>query len=530
MSYPKKVLTISPLRGVNLDVSPSEAGPDFYSEGSNFLFRENFPQYIGGARVAYSNSMLAAENDMIVHAINTQISDQNYWIVISLDGTSRLILSNSSEVIDNGILAPVEKPSDISSDLINGVPVINSPFSVPVYWPGAGNFLPLPGWDENNRARKIVVFKYHIFALDIIINSQSFPNLLQWSSAAEPGTIPQNWIPDSSNDAGSTELSDGAGGLLTAIPLRDTLVIYKKSTAYACQFVGGNAVFAFKKVDASHGALNRNSVCDIGDKHFIVEQNDIVLSDGTTRRSLGHNRIKKYLFNTMPPSQYEKLFVIYNRIFNEVLIAFAEAGQETCNKALIYHIDSDTFSPPRDLPLDNQLQSNVSGATHAVVGFVDDQEIPLVYEDVDDFYDDYDEYYQTELVIEKESLVIVGHNFLEVQDSDTEPEFLNGPFFIRMLDLDFGDPRRFKFVKSVRVYLSDALPEFDLPRILLGSRDKLTESIDWTSENVFDPEQGDIVNIFKMGRYISIEYRHTSAAIDVKINRIEIEAELRGYY
>lgn len=523
MSYPKQTLKLSLRNGLNLDVDPSELQNEFYSEGNNILFRKGFAQSIKGSRTIYTSQLTSSGLDEISHIVNTQLGSENYWILINLDGQVWLITPNSATQIDNSLLAASQYPHDISSALINGIPVINCPFSIPLYWPGAGNLLPLPDWNENKRARKIVVFKYHIFALDILIDSQSFPNLVEWSSAAEPGTIPAFWNPDSSNDAGSSELADGVGGLLTALPMRDTLMLYKKSTTYAAQFVGGNSVFGFKKVDASHGTLNRNSVCDIGGKHFIVEQNDIVINDGTTRTSIGHNRIKDYLFNDLDSAQYEKLFVVYNRAANEVLISYPTAEFSECNKGIIYNLDTKSFSV-RDLPQDFQLQSNVSGINHAINGLVD--ETPqLVYHDLPVTYDSVDIPYQTELAIQKESFVFAGNSYLEIQDVDDYPSVINRSY-VQKLDLDFGDPLRYKFVKRIHVLLKTGFEEV---RILVGTRENLNDDIVWSSEFLMT-EPANYIDPLVMGKYISVEVRTFNIEAGFFINQIKIEAELRGYF
>ena len=82
-------------------------------------------------------------------------------------------------------------------------------------------------------------------------------------------------------------------------PMGDSLYIYKRNATYQVRYVGSTSVFSFRKVQAAIGALSPRSVCDIGGAHLIVTDGDVMLFDGTSRRSLGESRIRDYLFNLL---------------------------------------------------------------------------------------------------------------------------------------------------------------------------------------------------------------------------------------
>src|SRR5690606_9591826 len=125
--------------------------------------------------------------------------------------------------------------------------------------------------------------------------------------------------------------------------LRGSLIVYKRSSMYAVDYVGGNEKFAVRTLFTSSGALTRHAVCDLNGEHFVVTDGDIIITDGTNRRSVGQARMKEYLFSQLDQDNYENLFVVYHRAENEVWVCFPESGNTLCTKALVYDVSNDAF-------------------------------------------------------------------------------------------------------------------------------------------------------------------------------------------
>ena len=215
MSYPKQTLQLRPTGGFVSDTPAHEVGPNHYTLMTNVEMRSGFPTRILGSRSVYQTALATAAPGQLMHAINCTNSGTNYWLLFEDDGTAWAIESTNATQIDNSLLQAVTNPSEHSSALLNGVPVYSNGADEPVYWAGA-NLVTLTDWTATETCQFLTVFKYHIFALDISGPGGTFPSLLRWSDAAEPGTIPSEWTPSASNEAGDVELSDSPGALLTA--------------------------------------------------------------------------------------------------------------------------------------------------------------------------------------------------------------------------------------------------------------------------------------------------------------------------
>lgn len=511
MSYPKETIKLRPTRGFISDIPAHEVGPDFYTQMTNITIRNGFAQRLPGSRSIYTTALATAAPGQLLHAVNCENAGTNYWLLFESDGTAWAIETTNATQIDNTLLAAVTSPESFSSALLNGVPVISNGTDEPVYWAGA-NLVTLPDWTATESCGFIAVFKFHVFALDISGPGGTFTSLLRWSSSAEPGTVPNSWTPDASNDAGDVELSDSPGGLLCAYPLRDSLMIYKRSSTYQCRYVGGNQVFNFRKVQSAHGALTRRSVCDVNGQHLVVSDGDIVLTDGTNRRSIGEARVKDYLFNQLDQTNYPHLFCTYNRAQDEVLIGIPSSGSTYADVGLIYNVKQDSFGV-RDL----------ADVVHGAVGFVNDTAEANAWQDrTETWADAVGTWGSSTVSSARDSLVTIEAATMRQQDvidAETKTAYLG------RYSMPFGQPERIKFIKRLHVR---AKASYGTLFVRVGSQMEPNDAISWCNEvAITDPEQ--VVNCFAQGRYISVEVR--SAGSDVwQLTGIDLEAEFRGYF
>lgn len=505
-------MQIKPLRGFVSDVPAHEVGPDFFTLFDNVINRGGFAQRLPASRSVYETALGVAAPGQLLHAINAESSGTNYWLIFEDDGTAWYIEGSNATQMDNSLLSAITDPVHFSSTLLNGVPVISNGSDEPVFWAGPGNLATLTDWTATESCGFIVAFQYHLFALDISGPGGTFTSQIKWSDAAQPGTIPNSWTAGGGTTAGDAELSDSPGGLLTAVPLRDALMIYKRSATYQCKFVGGDNIFNFRKVLANRGTLTRRSVCDVGGQHVVVTDGDIILSDGANVRSIGEARVKDWLFNQLDQDNYQNLFCSYNRAQNEVLIGFPSSGNQFCDTGLVYNVELDSFGV-RDL----------SAVTHAPVGVINDTTVSNTWADRTEVWADAVGAWGGSTVSSaRDSLVLVRTDEMHQQDvSDAETMTA----YLSKYSMPMGDPSRVKFVRRVHV---KAKANYGTLFVRVGSQMEPNDSITWSSEvSITDPEQ--IANCFATGRYISVELR--SAGSDVwKITGLDLEVEQRGYF
>lgn len=513
MAYPKEFLQLTPTQGLVSDTPAHEVGPEFFTNAENVIFRKGFVERIGGVTDTYTTALadITVPPTDLLHSINAQVNDTNYWLVFDADKAWALEGDNQTQIDDSLLTSAATQPYQYSSALLNGLPIVTNGGDEPMYWAG-GDLIELTDWTATESCKSIATFRYHIFAMDIDGPGGTFPSLIKWSDAAEPGTIPDSWTPAADNEAGSVELAFGAGPILCAVPLRDQLLIYKRTTTYTAQYVGGNNKFEFRNIASSNGALNRHAVCDLGDKHLVVEQGDIVLSDGVNKESIAESKVKDFLFGQLDQENADNLFVTFDRAKKEVIIAFPTTGNTRCNAALVYNVAHNSFG--------YRVLSNVATAT---TGFVTDSVESDVWDDDAQAWDDDPSAWNgTTLGAATESLVFVYDGKLEQQDTLTNT---NVEASVGKYDMTFGDAQRVKFINQLQIQTCTG---FGTLLVRVGSRMTPTDTITWSPEvTLNEPDQ--IVNTFAVGRYISVSIRSTGSNTWC-VTGIDLGAELRGYY
>lgn len=508
MSYPKKLLRLRPTRGISSDTPASELSEEFYSTGRNVIFRGGFASRVPGARGVYGSLPVDVQ-----HLLNARIDGTNFWLAFGADEIHALETSNSDDVTGSAMQA-VQQPWQWASTLLNGIPCVTNGLDAPRYWGGAvaTPFADLPDWPAGTICKSLAAFRFHLFALDIDGPAGHFEAQLKWSDAAPPGTVPSAWTASASNEAGDFELSDTPGPALIAVPLRGSLIAYKRSSMYAIDYIGGEEVFGQRTLFTSSGALTRHAVCDKNGQHFVVTDGDIILTDGTNRRSLGQDRMREFMFGQLDQDNYENVFVINHRAKREVIVAFPETGEQYPTLALVWDENRDRFGV-RDL----------ASVTCAAVGIVNDAAISEAWDDdAEAWDDDHSAWNSANFSLATESLLLGYDDVAEMQDTQDAVAL---PASVGRYDLAFGEPERLKFVRRVHVR---AKPTFGTLYVRVGSRMTVTDTIAWSNEVALVEPAGS-VELIALGRLISVEIRSEGSNVWT-VTGIDIEAEMRGYF
>lgn len=513
MTYPKKLARIRPTRGLALDLPANEVSEDFYTFGSNVLFRNGFAQRVRGARNVYAQNTV----DPVYHLLNVRapggITESNFWLAFGLDEVQALETSNIDDVTGSA-LSPVTSPWQWSSTLLNNIPCFSNGLDAPRYWAGdvGTPAAALPSFPAGTVCKSLVAFKFHLFALDIDGPSGHFESEILWSSAAAAGNVPSTWTAAATNEAGSAILADTPGPCMLGIPLQDTLIVFKRSSAYGVNYIGGSRVFQVRLLNGVRGALTRHGAVDIGGRVLVVTDGDVMLTDGVNWNSVAQGRVRDYLFSQLDQDSYENLHVVGHRSRDEVRIRYPTTGNTFCNEEIIYNVGSDEFG----------VRPIVDG-TCAAVGVVNDLAADESWNaDADDWDSDGSAWNSANFSLAVEQLITgKDDDALTLEDDDT-PTAVAATLFRH--DLAMGAPERQKFVRRVHVR-TNAAPGTLYVRV--GARNSPTDAITWDTERALVPPAA-FVNVRALGKFISWEARSDGSDI-WSVSGFDLEYELRGY-
>lgn len=322
-------------QGLNADLTPEELGNGVWTNISNVRFNNGYAERFKGTTAVFS---APAVIPYFIAPYST--STTRFWLHAGLsavyvdDGTTRTDITGT---------APTGAIDDRwTGGAINGVWVMNNGVDVPMYWNGdtGTNLATIPGWDANWRADVIRPFKNFIIALGITKTATKYPHMVKWCTTLDPGAITGagDWDEtDATKDAGEQDLAETSDLIVDAMPMGDSLIIYKERSTYAMSYVGAPYIFRFQRLPGEVGMLARGCGVNTPYGHVVLTAGDVVLNTGQGANSIANGIVRKYIFNNIDSSNYKRAFVTTNPQRNEVWICIPFGSSSVCNKALVWN-------------------------------------------------------------------------------------------------------------------------------------------------------------------------------------------------
>ena len=518
MGSKRQVMRLAP-SGIVHDLPADQVGPEQFNDGSNIVFRDGIPTRVGGyARVLNT----PPQTPKWAQNINSDLF--NYWLyttyakVMVNDGTSTdaditpltyTNLNSAFNIWTGGVL--------------NGLPVFNQPTEAPMWWDlQVGNKAQyLPGWPVGTRCQALRPFKYHLIAMNISDAGGDFGDGVMWSAAAEPGAIPLTWAAAPGNEAGDNQLSDSPGDLVDGRTLRDAFILYKNQSTYAMQYVGGNQVFAFRRILSQSGMLAKNCCASFQNHHVVLTDSDVILFDGNVGTSIIDKKNRKWLFSQIDPTAFRTSYVVTNENDSEVWVVFPEIGNSTPNIALVWSKDSNDWGV-RELPTGS---NNVTYITSGIIS--NSGSVPT--------WDSTPGSWQSQSKIWNSSnfqtatpslLMMQAQRFYSVDASNTN-DGVNVVSTLTKIGLDLGDQQRRKLVKRIwpRIQAAPGTQIF----IRMGANDAPNDPVQWSDPVTFTVGVDTHADSFANGRFIGVEF--SSNGIDGwRMSGFDVEFTLAGSF
>jgi hypothetical protein len=281
------------------------------------------------------------------------------WAQTVTDGTNHFVVYGSNSVLyatDGTTHANVSHVSlsyVATDDLgwtggaFHGFVLANDGLTIPQVWQPslANDFASLTAWPSIS-CKVLRPFKDFIFALRITDGGNYLPRTLRWSDKAQQGSLPSSWdFQDPTNQAGITELAQTGDVLVDCAPLRDSLIIYKENHTWIADYIGGADIFGFRQVFSQAGMLTENCAATIGSSQLVLTDQDLIVHDGNSARSIADKRMRRWLFNRISSTRFRRSFVSTDYRNREAYICFPEEGATWASMALVWNWAEDTLHP-----------------------------------------------------------------------------------------------------------------------------------------------------------------------------------------
>lgn len=342
--------------GVIKDVAAHELPPNAWTDALNVRFLDGAAMQFFGHGPTYG-----APEVVPLHLCPVNIGNMRYWIYAGekkiyasaiIDGeTDHVNLTRQTSGADVDYSG---EANAWTSTVLSGIPILNPGNEVdpPQRWnlDVESRFQTLDNWPANTFCKSMRAYRNFLVALNVTRDGVNLPFNVMWSSPADPGGVPGSWAHgDPTSESGDTDLAEGSDPIVDGLVLRDSLIIYKESSVYRMDFIGGGYVFSFRKVLGVSGAMNRNCIVELDGMHFVLTNSDVVVHDGQSATPVLDKVARRALFQDIDTEYASHSFVFKNPFLNEVYVCYASVGNTVPNKAMVWNYKDRTVTY-RDIP------------------------------------------------------------------------------------------------------------------------------------------------------------------------------------
>jgi hypothetical protein len=336
-----------------------------------------------------------------------------------------------------------------------------------------------------------------------------FGDKLRWSNAAEPGTVPTEWVAAADNEAGDTTLGATPGTIVDGLALRGQFIVYKNHSTYTCNFVGGTFVFNFRKLFTTSGMLSRNCVAEAEGQHVVMTDGDIILHDGQNLRSLVDRKLRRFIFLQLDSDNFQNCFVFNYRATKEVWLCFPEQGHTDANIAVVWDYGHDLLSVR---PLVDTWSCGASGSILSTIQALDWDSQTETWDDSAGSWNraQFSGAFERVLAGVRDSEVDQKGRLIFVDDTNSQVDGVTpvGGTITRE-SLDFGSPEALKYVRRVWPRIEGTTGT--IVRIRVGQQSDPTSGILWSAIQDFEVNVDEFLNFDISGRYLSFRFEENTA-------------------
>lgn len=513
--------------GVVKDIHPAELGFEVWDDVTNVIFPNGFaaaaPGWLDSAGALLCKPLwllpvytLQAEFFWIYCGNNTA---QTAGVIAVTDGTVHTDITPVGGI-------PVTAAGDWTGGVLNSIPVLNYGAGDPLTWDTQiGNpCTTIPGWPVGQIVAALRPFKYHLIGMNVRDDgsTNSFPELVIWSSAANPGQLPDSWVPLPANEAGNFTIAATTGEILDGGQMRDQFIVYKQHSTTVMQYIAGQFVFSNRKAFVTSGILARNCWQELYGVHYVLTDGDLLQHNGVEVKSLIDSKVRDFIFNQIDPETFTSCYLAASHSTKQLYIAFPKSGHLHPDTFVVMDINTGVFGI-----------MDVPEMAYMTRGILNDPGIDHSWNANPDTWDTAPDTWNQRRFNPTTDIMVMA-------DFDNEKLLAHSgflregepvPIALEMSVKDFGEAQRIKLVKSVWPNAEAASQtEGRVLLVRVGSQPDAGAPIAWSSSvPITVGQERPKADFLVAGRYISISIAGNQDAA-WRLNSIDIDYELQGHW
>lgn len=416
-------------------------------------------------------------------------------------------------------------PSAWSSACFNGFLLLNNGENAMMYWDGKADQV---SFIEAPKAKLITSFKSYLLAFgvtkpaktnadNVTIPATLDSYMFKWSTSAEPGKLPDHWNEtDLTRDAGEVDIAETPDHIVDAVPLGDSLIVYKTRSAWTIRFIGNPYIFRVERIPGNIGMFQRGCGVDTPSGNIVVSSGDIVASNGYGFKSIADGRVRRFLFANINATYAANTFVCINQKMNEVLICYPEVGQQYCTKALVWNWSDDAWG-----------MRNLPNIRHGANGQFGDMSNQQWNQQEGSWWDNVRMWGETEFSINEDRVVMAGTRGLYAFDVGGSDDGGVTPLdsYLERTGMDFDEAQSLKLVTEVRPRIE--APVGAVVKVAMGECLLPGQLPYWHADAEFMPDRDIKADAFAQGRRLAVRISCNNAW---RMRAFDLEVKIRGKY
>ena len=136
---------------------------------------------------------------------------------------------------------------------------------------------------------------------------------------------------------------------MDGLPLRASFIVYKDTSTYIMDFVGGAQVMTQRLLFPETGMLTRNCGADLNNEHYVLTDGDVIRHDGQVATSIVDGTVRRAMFDNISGTNIRNSFVVSDSRNGEVWVCMPLEGAVFPDVAFIYNTMRGKWSV-RELP------------------------------------------------------------------------------------------------------------------------------------------------------------------------------------
>lgn len=435
--------------------------------------------------------------------------------------------------------------------IFGGLLVMNNGVDEPQVWdPLVGTGTKVQGfaaygspWPNNYTAAVVRPFGRYLVAIDVTKDTAiRYPQLVFWSHVADPGAMPSSWnIADPEVEAGEYPLQDAVGALVDMRILRGTNMLYTTDQVWQMKHVGGGLVFGFDPVFHEQGALATNCIARFKHKtesHLVLGGDDLFIHNGQSAQSVITPAMRRWFFQQIDPTFYERSFLVANPRFSEVWVCIPETGATQPTLALVWNWETGAVGF-RDLlketsGSETRSSASTQGTPCIAIGSLDDVSDETWASDSDSWDSDstlWDERTSSPAIPRLLMVDRSASNLTYMLDSSTQFDGTNFTWSVERTGLALAGLDRqgspMSDTETVKL-LTEIWPRFSCTgpatiTVQVGTQEIPDEAVTWSAAYTYDTDADHFLSVYHSARFFSVRFELSSQNVGLKFPGYALE-------